>query len=89
MVIKSSEVAPHVCITEEMLLDLCTDAQAAFHKAQEPVLTGVAQDHPKYHEVRELREHAYTAMLKARRLYWEHVQEHGCQAHNTGGGEVN
>jgi hypothetical protein len=73
-------VTPEVCDTEKQLMDLYTDALAAFHKSQEPILAGVLQDHPQYAKVRELREQAYQSMLKARCLYWEHVQEHGCRA---------
>ena len=62
---------------------------AAFRKSQESILAGVLPDQPKYREVCEIREQAYGAMLKSRRIYWEHLQEHGCRAHGTPAADVN
>jgi hypothetical protein len=71
------------CTTGKDLRDFYTDALAVSHKSQEPILAGVMPDHFNYQEVSEIREHAYSNMLKARRLYWEHIQEHECQAHQA------
>jgi hypothetical protein len=70
------------CSTAKGLLDLYTKTLAVFNEVQNPILAGVRPGHPAYAEVEELREQAHKAMLKARRLYWEHIQEHGCRAHN-------
>jgi hypothetical protein len=82
-------VTSQQCSTGNDLRDLYTDALAAFHKSQDPILAGVMPGHPNYHEVSEAREQAYSNMLKARRLYWEHIEEHGCQAHNIGEQDAN
>jgi hypothetical protein len=62
------------------LMDIYTEALSAFHKSQQPILAGVLHGHPRYAKIRELQEQAYDSMLKARRLYWEHIQEHNCRA---------
>jgi len=42
--------------------------------------SAIAPGHPKYPEIRELRDNAYTAMVRSQRLYREHIKEHGCGA---------
>jgi hypothetical protein len=35
--------------------------------------------HPKYPEVRRLKDRAFQALLRARKIYWDHVAEHKCR----------
>jgi hypothetical protein len=73
-------VATFGCSTAKGLLDLYTKTLAVCQEFQEPILAGVMPGHPVYADIEELREQAHKAMLKARRIYWEHIQEHGCRA---------
>ena len=78
--IKSNLMAPLECCTARTLLALHTQALAAFHKSQEPVLNGIRPGHAKYGEVRDLIEHAYHSVLKTQRLYRQHIAKHRCRA---------
>ena len=40
---------------------------------------GMLPDHPKYPEVRRLKDRAFEALLRARTVYWDHVTEHKCR----------
>jgi hypothetical protein len=60
------------------MLDCCTAALAAYHKSQEVLLGGILPDHPRYLEVRRLKDRAFESLLRARKLYWNHVAEHKC-----------
>jgi hypothetical protein len=61
------------------MLDCYTAALAAYNKSQEVPLDGMLPDHPGYQEVRGLKDRAFESLLKARKLYWEHVAEHKCR----------
>jgi hypothetical protein len=61
------------------MLDCYTAALAAFHKSQEVLLAGMLPDHPRYPEVRRLKDRAFESLLRARKLYWDHVAEHQCR----------
>ena len=67
------------CREAGSLLDIYAAALSAFHKSQELILAGLTPDNPEYENVRELRDQAYESLLKARRLYWRHVRQHGCR----------
>jgi hypothetical protein len=69
------------CATAEVLYRIYVDSLSAFHQAQHPMLGGILPEDPKCKEVRDVRERAHEALLKARRLYWDHVQGHTCRAH--------
>lgn len=56
-----------------------TAALAAFHKSQEVLLAGMLPDHPKYQEVRRLKDRAFESLLRARKVYSNHVTEHKCR----------
>ena len=73
-------MTPRGCSTAKSLLDLHNTALVAFHRANDPMFAGIAPGHQKYAEVHELREQAYLAMHRTRRLYWQHIDEHGCPA---------
>jgi hypothetical protein len=57
-------VPSHGCVEAKVLLELYTEAIAAFHKSQEPILAGILPNHPTYSELRELRERATTQCSK-------------------------
>jgi hypothetical protein len=61
------------------MLDCYTAALAAYYKSQNPLLTGLPPDDPKYLEVRHLRDRAFEALFRARKIYWDHVAEHECR----------
>ena len=67
------------CSLAREMLDCHTAALAAYHKAQEGLLAGMLPDHPKYPEVRRLKDRAFEALLRARKVYWDHVTEHKCR----------
>jgi hypothetical protein len=73
-------MASQGCPEAKQLLDLYTDALALFHRSQEPMLAGVVPGHPDYPEVCTIRDNAHQAFLKMKRMYWEHVREHGCRS---------
>jgi hypothetical protein len=50
-------------------------------KVCRPPQAGIRSGHPKYAEVHQLRDRAYRTVLKTRRLYRAHIQEHGCRVH--------
>jgi hypothetical protein len=70
-------VTPEGCTTAKELLDLYANALALFHKSQEPILAGIVPRHPDYPEIRAIRDNAHQEFLKMKRMYWEHVREHG------------
>ena len=61
------------------MLDCYTAALAAFHKAQEGLLAGMLPDDPRYPEVRRLKDRAFELLLRARKVYWDHVADHQCR----------
>ena len=61
------------------MLDCYTAALTAFHKAQEGLLNGMSPSHPEYPEVRRLKERAFGLLLRARKVYWDHVTDHKCR----------
>ena len=62
-----------------MTLDCYTAALAVYHKAQEALHMGRLPDHPKYPEVRRLKDRAFDTLLRAREVYWDHVTDHKCR----------
>ena len=36
-------------------------------------------DDPKYPQVRSLKDRAFEALLRALRIYWDHIAEHKCR----------
>ena len=61
------------------MLDCYTAALTAFHKSEDPLLTGMPSGRLEYQEARRLRERAFDLLVRARRLYWDHVAEHKCR----------
>jgi hypothetical protein len=61
------------------MLGCYTAALAAYHKAQEALLTGMLPDHPKYPEVCRLKDRAFDTLVRARKVYGDHVAEHKCR----------
>ncbi len=67
------------------LLQAYTQALSVFHRAQEPLVTGLSRRNPDYAEARTAREQAFSELARARGLYWKHVQMHGCRVPAAGG----
>jgi hypothetical protein len=61
------------------MLDCYTAALTAFHKSEEVLLAGMLPDHPKYREARRVKDRAFSILLRARKVYWDHVAEHKCR----------
>jgi hypothetical protein len=61
------------------MLDCYTAALTAFHKSQEALLAGMSPDDPRYPEARLIKDRAFGILLRARKLYWDHVAEHKCR----------
>lgn len=72
------------CAEGTRLLDSYAEALGVFHRAQEPLLTGMNPSDPEYGAVRIAREQAFADLARARGLYWKHVQMHGCRVPGTG-----
>ena len=66
------------CTEALKLLDAYTHALRAFHTAQ-PVLAGMPLGDPEYNRARIDREETYVLLVRARGVYWKHVQMHGCR----------
>jgi hypothetical protein len=67
------------CSEAKAMLDRYTIALAHFHKAQAGLLTGMSPSHPRYAEVRGLKDRAFESLLRARKVYWDHVTDHKCR----------
>jgi hypothetical protein len=61
------------------MLDCYTAALAAYHEAQEGLWTSMWTGHPRYTEFRRIRDEAFDLLLRARKVYWDHVAEHKCR----------
>lgn len=67
------------CSEARQLLDCYTAALTAFNKSQEVLLAGLLPDDPRYPEARRLKDRAFGILLRARKVYWDHVTEHKCR----------
>jgi hypothetical protein len=36
-------------------------------------------DHPRYAEVHRCKDRSFELLLRARKVYWDHIAEHGCR----------
>jgi hypothetical protein len=68
-----------ICDEALALLDLYMAALTAFEKSQQPFVAGMLPDHPEYETARSLRQQSHGALLRARKLYRDHIKEHGCR----------
>ena len=61
------------------MLDCYTTALTAFHKSQEVLQSGMLPDHPKYPEACRIKDRVFELLLRARKVYWDHVADHKCR----------
>ena len=61
------------------MLDSYTAALTAFHKSERALQTGITLVDSRYLEARRGRKRAIEILLRAWRLYWDHVAKHKCR----------
>ena len=81
-----------VCSEATRLLASYKAALSAYDAVLSPCFQRLAPEHITYAEACRAKEDAFNALRRARRAYWQHVEEHQCrapvglQAHQTGDG---
>jgi len=68
-----------LCDEARSLFESDTAALEAFHRAQEPLATGITAN-ANLAQARVARQEAFANLARARGKYWKHVQMHGCRA---------
>ena len=61
------------------MFDRYTAALTAYYKSEGVLRTGIALVDSRYLEARRVRKRAIEVLLRARRLYLNHVTEHKCR----------
>jgi hypothetical protein len=67
------------CSEARAMLDCYTAALIAYHKTQDGLLAGMSRSDPRYEEVHQIQGRAFGLLVRARKVYWEHVTEHKCR----------
>ena len=67
------------CSQARKMLNCYRAALAAFRTSQKVLLTGMLPDDPRYQEALRLKERAFAILLRARKVYRDHVYEHKCR----------
>ena len=68
------------CSFAREMLDCYTAALAAYHKSQEELLAGMLPSDPRYSDARRIRERAFDLLVRARKVYWDHITDHKCRS---------
>lgn len=80
------------CSEATRLLASYKSAMAGFDAVLAPCFQRLAPEHITYREACRAKEDAFKTLRRARRAYWQHVEEHQCrasvglEAHETGDG---
>jgi hypothetical protein len=68
------------CCEATRLLASYKAALSAFDAVLSPCFQHLAPDHITYEEACRAKEDAFNALRRARRAYWQHIEEHHCRA---------
>jgi len=74
------------CSDATQMLQAYLSALAEFHGSQKTLVSGMLHDHPGFRQARIRKERALTALVSARRIYWQHLTDHRCREGRTGCG---
>ena len=76
------------CGEAARLLDAYKAALAAFESASGSGIQSLAPNHITFQEARQANELAHGVLLRARRLSWKHIEQHGCRRSHPNQAEI-